>query len=147
MRRIRASVSFSGRPSSFPRRAARPRAHDEKLIAQLTSRHKLYDSKGRERLESKADLAARGVESQDRADALIGATILGIGRRGTDRLGGMPQNERRDQAPPRGLALAATPSSPGGMFHSDGLSPTPGAGVPSLVSLTVDAQTEPVQRE
>jgi phage terminase large subunit len=37
--------------------------NDEKLIAQLTSRRKLYDSKGRERLESKADLKARGVES------------------------------------------------------------------------------------
>jgi phage terminase large subunit len=50
--------------------------NDEKLIAQLTSRRKLYDSKGRERLESKADLRARGVESPDRADALIGAIIL-----------------------------------------------------------------------
>jgi hypothetical protein len=53
--------------------------NDEKLIAQLTSRRKLYDSKGRERLESKADLAARGVESPDRADALIGAIMQGIG--------------------------------------------------------------------
>jgi hypothetical protein len=53
--------------------------NDEKLIAQLSSRRKLYDSKGRERLESKADLAARGVESPDRADALIGAIMLGIG--------------------------------------------------------------------
>jgi hypothetical protein len=59
------------RPISIP--------NDEKLIAQLTSRRKLYDSKGRERLESKADLAARGVESPDRADALIGAIMLGIG--------------------------------------------------------------------
>ncbi len=53
--------------------------NDEKLIAQLTSRRKLYDSKGRERLESKADLASRGVESPDRADALIGSVMLGIG--------------------------------------------------------------------
>jgi hypothetical protein len=51
--------------------------HDEKLVAQLTSRRKLYDSRGREKLESKADLRARGVESPDRADALIGAIILG----------------------------------------------------------------------
>jgi len=51
--------------------------NDEKLIAQLTSRQKLYDSKGRERLESKADLRTRGVESPDRADALIGAIVLG----------------------------------------------------------------------
>jgi phage terminase large subunit len=50
--------------------------NDEKLIAQLTSRRKLYDSKGREKLESKADLRARGVESPDRADALIGAIML-----------------------------------------------------------------------
>jgi hypothetical protein len=51
--------------------------NDEKRIAQLTSRRKLYDSKGREKLESKADLRARGVESPDRADALIGAIVLG----------------------------------------------------------------------
>ena len=51
--------------------------NDEKLIAQLTSRRKLYDSKGRERLESKADLRARGVESPDRADGLIGSIVLG----------------------------------------------------------------------
>jgi hypothetical protein len=44
----------------------------------LTSRRKLYDSKGRERLESKADLRARDVESPDRADALIGAIVLGL---------------------------------------------------------------------
>jgi hypothetical protein len=54
--------------------------NDEKLVAQLTSRRKLYDSKGRERLESKADLRARGVESPDRADALIGSIILAQNR-------------------------------------------------------------------
>src|SRR3981081_2527839 len=59
------------RPSRIP--------NDEKLIVQLTSRRKLYDSKGREKLESKADLRARGVESPDRADALIGAIVLGQG--------------------------------------------------------------------
>jgi hypothetical protein len=53
--------------------------NDEKLIAQLTSRRKLYDSRGREKLESKADLANRGVESPDRADALIGAVMMGPG--------------------------------------------------------------------
>jgi hypothetical protein len=52
---------------------------DEKLIAQLTSRRKLYDSRGREKLESKVDLASRGVESPDRADALIGAVMMGPG--------------------------------------------------------------------
>jgi phage terminase large subunit len=53
--------------------------NEEKLIAQLTSRRKLYDSRGREKLESKADLASRGVESPDRADALIGAVMMGPG--------------------------------------------------------------------
>jgi phage terminase large subunit len=48
----------------------------EKLVSQLTSRRKLYDSKGRERLESKADLKGRGVESPDRADSLIGAIAM-----------------------------------------------------------------------
>jgi hypothetical protein len=52
--------------------------NDEKLIGQLTSRRKLYDSKGHEKLESKADLKARGVESPDRADALIGAIVLSL---------------------------------------------------------------------
>jgi hypothetical protein len=50
--------------------------NDEKLVAQLCSRRKQYDSRGRERLESKADLRARGVESPDRADAIIGSIIL-----------------------------------------------------------------------
>jgi hypothetical protein len=49
---------------------------DEKLVAQLTSRRKLYDSKGRERLESKADMRGRGLESPDLADAVIGAVML-----------------------------------------------------------------------
>jgi hypothetical protein len=55
--------------------------NDEKLVAQLTSRRKLYDSRGRERLESKTDLRARGVESPDRADAIIGAIIMASGRK------------------------------------------------------------------
>jgi hypothetical protein len=50
--------------------------NDEKLVSQLTSRRKQYDSKGREKLESKAELRSRGVESPDRADALIGSIIL-----------------------------------------------------------------------
>jgi hypothetical protein len=52
---------------------------DEKLVAQLTSTRKLYDSRGREKLESKADLASRGAESLDRADAPIGAVMMGPG--------------------------------------------------------------------
>jgi hypothetical protein len=50
-------------------------------------RRKLYDSKGRERLESKADMKARGLESPDRADALIGAIMLGIRARGNGAIG------------------------------------------------------------
>ena len=46
-------------------------------MAQLTSRRKLYDSKGREKLEAKADMRGRGLESPDRADAIIGAVMLG----------------------------------------------------------------------
>jgi hypothetical protein len=53
-------------------------AADEKLVAQLSSCRKLYDSKGRERLESKADMRARGLESPDRADAVIGAAVLAL---------------------------------------------------------------------
>jgi hypothetical protein len=49
------------------------------MIVQMTSRRKLYDSRGREKLESKADLASRGVESPGRADALIGAVMMGPG--------------------------------------------------------------------
>jgi phage terminase large subunit len=49
---------------------------DEKLVAQLSSRRKLYDSKGRERLESKADMRARGLESPDLADAVIVAVMM-----------------------------------------------------------------------
>jgi hypothetical protein len=72
---------------------------DERLVAQLSSRQKEYDSKGREKLESKTDMRARGLESPDRADAVIGAVMLsevgrgssgGIGPRdlGGIRLGG-----------------------------------------------------------
>jgi len=43
--------------------------NNEKLIAQLTSASKLHDNKIRERLESKAELAGRGVESPDRAES------------------------------------------------------------------------------
>jgi hypothetical protein len=52
--------------------------NDEKLVAQPTSRRRLYDSKGRERLESKADMRARGLESQDRADAQYAGPEWGI---------------------------------------------------------------------
>jgi hypothetical protein len=50
--------------------------NDEKLISQLCSRRKLYDSRGRIRLESKEDLAKRGIESPDRAEGLIGSIMV-----------------------------------------------------------------------
>jgi hypothetical protein len=75
------TFSPSGGRSSVnsPKRRAVIVPNCEKLVFQLSSRRKLYDSKGRERLESKADLASRGVESPDRADALIGGVMMGIG--------------------------------------------------------------------
>ena len=57
-----------------PRHKAKCRPRD--VAAGLAIHDLLYDSKGREKLESKADLRARGVESPDRADALIGAIVL-----------------------------------------------------------------------
>lgn len=72
----------------------------EKLISQLTSRRKLYDSKGREKLESKADMKARGVESPDRADAVIGASVLGTSRVNGARLAAELQGIRRRMPKP-----------------------------------------------
>jgi hypothetical protein len=51
----------------------------ERLVKQLTSRQKIYDSDGRERLEPKDKMKARGLRSPDLADALVGATIMGPG--------------------------------------------------------------------
>ena len=53
----------------------------EKLVAQLTSRQKQYDSKGREKLESKSDMRSRGLGSCDQADALVGSIMLALGGR------------------------------------------------------------------
>jgi phage terminase large subunit len=50
---------------------------DDKFIAQLTSRKKLYTSDGKQRLEAKADMRNRGLDSPDQAEAIIGAIILG----------------------------------------------------------------------
>lgn len=52
---------------------------DERLIAELSNRRKEYDSKGRIKLESKADMKARGASSPDLADALILASMTGWG--------------------------------------------------------------------
>jgi phage terminase large subunit len=51
----------------------------ERLVKQLTSRQKIYDSDGRERLEPKDKMKARGLRSPDLADALVGAVMLGPG--------------------------------------------------------------------
>jgi hypothetical protein len=51
----------------------------ERLIKQLTSRRKIYDSDGRERLEPKDEMRSRGLRSPDLADALVGAVMMGPG--------------------------------------------------------------------
>jgi phage terminase large subunit len=74
--------------------------NDEKLIAQLTSRRKLYDSKGRAKLESKADLRSRGIESPDRPVALIGASAIATGRTDWAPVIAAMQAWRQQQHPP-----------------------------------------------
>jgi hypothetical protein len=79
--------SAAGRSESFADLAAESWAQlierrlirlplDERLVAQLTSRQRRYDSRGRLRLEPKDDLRNRGVESPDRADAVCGAIMM-----------------------------------------------------------------------
>jgi hypothetical protein len=51
----------------------------ERLVKQLTSRQKIYDSDGRERLEPKDKLKSRTGWSPDLADAFVGACMLGPG--------------------------------------------------------------------
>jgi hypothetical protein len=53
----------------------------ERLVKQLTSRQKIYDSDGRERLEPKDKMKARGLRSPDLADAVVGAVCMGPGSR------------------------------------------------------------------
>ena len=48
-------------------------------MKQLTSRQKIYDSDGRERLEPKDKLKSRTGWSPDLADAFVGACMLGPG--------------------------------------------------------------------
>jgi hypothetical protein len=52
---------------------------DETLIAQLTSRRTIMDSRGKLRLESKEDMRSRGLKSPDRADAVCAVFGLGGG--------------------------------------------------------------------
>jgi phage terminase large subunit len=52
--------------------------NDPTLISQLTTRKLIYDSRGRIKLESKEEMAARGLRSPDRADAFCGAFSHGM---------------------------------------------------------------------
>jgi len=53
----------------------------ERLVKQLTSRQKIYDSDGRERLEPKDKLKSRTGWSPDLGDAFVGACMMGPGSR------------------------------------------------------------------
>jgi hypothetical protein len=52
--------------------------NDPSLVSQLTARKTTLDVRGRLGIEKKADMAARGVKSPDRADAVIGAFAHGV---------------------------------------------------------------------
>jgi len=52
-------------------------ADDRELVGQLTGRKGWADSRGRLTLESKQDMRNRGLPSPDRADAVLGAMMLG----------------------------------------------------------------------
>ena len=52
--------------------------NDPVLISQLTTRKIVYDARGRIKLETKEEMAARGLKSPDRADAVIGAFSFGV---------------------------------------------------------------------
>jgi phage terminase large subunit len=50
--------------------------NDPKLISQLTTRKATFDQRGRQGVEKKDDMRARGLHSPDRADAVVG--VFGI---------------------------------------------------------------------
>ena len=52
--------------------------NDPTLISQLTTRKIVYDARGRIKLETKEEMAARGLKSPDRADAVIGTFAHGV---------------------------------------------------------------------
>jgi len=52
--------------------------NDPTLVSQLTSRKTTIDARGRLGIEKKDDMAARGVKSPDRADAVCGAFAHGV---------------------------------------------------------------------
>jgi phage terminase large subunit len=67
----------------------------ERLVKQLTSRQKIYDSDGRERLEPKDKMKARGLRSPDLADAVVGAVMLGPGAHPYAANPGLREQERK----------------------------------------------------
>jgi hypothetical protein len=52
--------------------------NDPTLVSQLTARKTTYDARGRLGIEKKDDMAARGVKSPDRADAVCGCFAHGM---------------------------------------------------------------------
>src|SRR4029077_10226048 len=52
--------------------------NDPMLVSQLTTRQYSYNQKGQVRLEDKESMAARGLKSPDRADAVCGVFAQGI---------------------------------------------------------------------
>lgn len=52
--------------------------NDPTLISQLTTRKLTYDARGRIKLETKDEMASRGLKSPDRADAVIGSFAHGV---------------------------------------------------------------------
>lgn len=50
---------------------------DPKTYKQLTKRFSEWDKRGKLRVESKEDIAARGIKSPDRADGLLGCIMCG----------------------------------------------------------------------
>jgi len=81
--------------------------NDKKLIHQLASQNFSYDLRGRRKMESHAQLAARGVKSPDRADALV---LANYGRTGMmARFGaqvGMAMKDNIEEAKSDGLAAS-----------------------------------------
>jgi hypothetical protein len=66
---------------SFAQRIAKAELvliNDPTLASQLSSRKTTYDARGRLGIEKKEDMAARGVKSPDRADAVCGAFAHGV---------------------------------------------------------------------
>ena len=89
----------------------------ERLVKQLTSRQKIYDSDGRERLEPKDKLKARTGWSPDLADAFVGACMLGPG--GHPYAANPGLREQYSQELSRCARAIAKAASPFGTGHVD----------------------------